>query len=139
MASRTVARIVFNRLPEIARRLPTAAMEVVKETLEDIDRTVKAGMLSSGSGRTYVRGGRAHTASAPGQMPAVDTGQLIASLKHEIARGKYKGYYYTDNEYAAFLEYGTSRMLARPFLTPGAERARGNFLRKMKNLESRLR
>jgi hypothetical protein len=114
-------------------------MEIVEETLQDIDNTVKTGMRASGGGRVYVRGGRAHQASAPGQMPAVDTAQLIGSLKHEIVRGKYVGYYYTENPYAAFLEYGTSKLLARPFLTPGAERARGKFMSKMKRLESRLR
>lgn len=34
------------------------------------------------SGRTYIRpGGRVHRASAPGEFPAVDTGNLFKSLK----------------------------------------------------------
>lgn len=139
MARRTAARLTYNRFPEIARRLPVAAMEVVEETLEDMDRTVQTGMRAGGSGRVYVRGARAHQASAPGQMPAVDLGMLVGSLSHEIIRGRYTGYYFTAVLYAPMLEYGTSRMLARPFLTPAAEQARGRFLSKMRKLESRLR
>jgi HK97 gp10 family phage protein len=35
-------------------------------------------------------------------------------------------------EYSAFLEYGTSRMAARPYLTPAAEQAPGIFARTLK-------
>ncbi len=46
-----------------------------------------------------------------------------------------------DVEYAPFVEYGTSRMAAQPFLTPAVEQHRGdleaNIERRLKELASR--
>lgn len=139
MARNATVTIVYNRFPEIIAKMPEAAMEIVEETLVEIDQAVKTGMGSGGGGRTYTHGSVVHTASAPGSMPAVDTGALRASLSHQIIRGEYRGIYFTNMDYAPHLEYGTSKMAARPFMTPAAERARTNFMSKMRNLESRLR
>jgi hypothetical protein len=127
MPSRIVARLVYNKFPEIIRKMPNAALDIIEETLGDIDNRVQSGMAASGS------------PSAPGAMPGIDTGNLAGSLQKELDRGNHKGTYYTNVEYALYLEVGTSRMLARPFLTPAAERNRKVFLQKMGNLESRLR
>lgn len=140
MMARTVAKLLYNKFPEIARKLPVACREIVQETLDEIDETVKAGMAASGGGRTYVRGGRIHTASAPGDMPAIDTSQLVSSLTKRMISGKARGVYFTDNIVGVYMEYGTARGIApRPFMTPAAERARKGFMRKFKSLESRLR
>gem|GEM_PF-6044501 len=56
--------------------------------------------------------------SAAGSPPAIDTGALAASLQQNDDRvGSPLGY-------AAQLEYGTSRMAARPWLRPAVERVR---------------
>jgi hypothetical protein len=136
---KTSVRILYNRFPELARRLPAVALDVAEETVREIDEMVKREMAASGGGRTYTRGGRSHTASVPGAFPAIDTGALAGSMKYQIARGTYTVRYYSDDPKAAYLEYGTSKLLARPFLTPAAERNRKVFLNKMKNLEDRLR
>lgn len=139
MARRTAVRIVYNKFPEIVRRLPGAAREIVEETIDEIDETVKRGMAASAGGRTYVRGGRTHVASAPGDMPAIDTTKLIGSLQKRIISGKAHGFYFTDNAYAVYLEYGTSKMAARPFMHPAADSAKRSFMRKFRRLEDRLR
>lgn len=140
MASRGVSvKITYNILPEIIRRMPKAANEIVSETIDEIDAIVQAGMATSGGGRIYIRRGRMHQASAPGQMPAIDTGALAGSMQKELHPRQYKGYYYTMIDYAPYLEYGTSKMLPRPFISPSSERVRPIFMRKMRNLESRLR
>ena len=139
MPRRTAARIVYNKFPDIVRKLPQAANAIVEETLDEIDETVKHGMAQPKSGRVYVRGGRARTASAPGEMPAIDTTQLINSLQKRMISGKARGVYFTNLDYAPMLEYGTSKMAARPFMTPAADKAKRSFLRKFKSLEDRLR
>lgn len=61
-----------------------------------------------------------HQASAPGMPPAVDEGVLRASYGHKTER-TLTGADLTiasGVEYAAFLEFGTSRMKARPHLRP---------------------
>lgn len=73
-------------------------------------------------GRTYKRGGKLHKASAPGEPPAVDTGQLIHSVDYNIVNKKEQttgkvGVMKRDvAKQAEALEYGTSKMRARPFL-----------------------
>lgn len=71
----------------------------------------RRGMRSPKSGRIYRRRGRLHRASAPGEYPAVDTGNLIASMKshqrkNEVGIG-------TNMFYARFLRTGTSKMARR--------------------------
>lgn len=124
--ARTAVKIVFNKIPDIVKRMKPAAMEIIGETLEDIDATVKTGMAASGS------------PSSPGQMPGIDTGALVNSLQSELNPSKYQGTYYTNMEYAEYLEVGTTRMLARPFMTPAAERNRAKFMARMGELEGRL-
>lgn len=70
------------------------------------------------SGRIY----GSHQASAPGESPATNSGNLygsisklvVNSLEHKIG---------TAVEYAAFLEHGTSRVAARPLFEPVAAAA----------------
>lgn len=73
--------------------------------------------------KLYSFGARpAHTASAAGESPASDSGQLLASIGHEIyVDDVVKGRVYADKEYAIFLEDGTRFMLPRPFMRPGLE------------------
>lgn len=135
MAKTTKVTITFNRFNEIAAQLPDEAMEIVADTIAEIDADVQTGMAAGGTGRIYGN----HQASAPGEMPARDMGFLAASLQTEFDEKKSTGYYYSSEETAPHLEYGTVHMAARPFMTPAAERARPGFIREMKDLESRLR
>lgn len=130
--ARTVVTLTHNRFPEIIRALPRETGEIVEETVLDIETNIKVGMASSHNGEWY----GSHQASAPGEMPAIDTGALAASIQTDVQGTK--GTVYTNQEYAEFLEYGTSNMEARPYMTPAAESARAPFLRKLRALESRL-
>lgn len=155
--------VTFNRLPELTKRLPEALTQIVKETLNDIESDIAVGMGEPKGGRQYRRGERWHQASAPGEMPAIDTGHLAASIQQQIddhGDAGADGLVYTNAEYAPYLEYGTGRtgagwplperpadvdyttsvvgMAPRPFMTPAAERARPEFEAKLRNLEQRL-
>lgn len=64
----------------------------------------------------------------------VDTGRLLGSVTTEI-RGSgvnTKAEIGTNVEYANYIEYGTSKMAAKPFLTPA-------FISKTNGLEDRIR
>lgn len=73
------------------------------------------------TGRKYrSRGSKAHMhqASAPGQFPAADTGELhtsITTLPIEPAMRVEVG---ANTPYAGYLEFGTTRMEPRPFMKP---------------------
>lgn len=51
----------------------------------------------------------------------VDTGRLRNSITHEVEMGDKSAIIGTNVEYAAFVELGTSKMKARPYLRPAAE------------------
>lgn len=56
--------------------------------------------------------------SLPGGYPAVQTGQLIASLHYVVHN--WQGFeIYSNATYASFVEQGTAKMAARPYLQPG--------------------
>ncbi|WP_442577859.1 hypothetical protein ACSBOB_20140 [Mesorhizobium sp. ASY16-5R] len=71
----------------------------------------------SGTGRTYKRGQRSHTASAPGEYPNSDYGELVRKMFFEM-RGRLTAVWGNSAKHARPLELGTSRMAARPFLRP---------------------
>ena len=56
---------------------------------------------------------------AAGRCP-VDTGNLRGSITHEVDAGENAVYIGTNVEYAPYVELGTSRQRAQPFLRPAA-------------------
>jgi len=63
--------------------------------------------------------------SRPGQSPAVDSGELRASIQIVPTPGKLFSYRVQAAKfYAIMLEYGTSKMKRRPFLRRSIRRAR---------------
>ena len=74
------------------------------------------------SGRKYRRGKTVvHQASAPGQPPANDTGNLQKSIlvvQGEFSQGVAHASIEVHAKYAADLELGTRFMEARPYLAP---------------------
>lgn len=130
----TVATLTYNRLPEILRKLPQAAQDVCLKTAQDAEAVVKQGMAAGKSGAWYGD----HRASAPGEMPAMDTGTLANSITS--APDGAGAVVYTNVEYAAKLEYGSpvEHLEPRPFFGPAAEEVRPAFVAAMQDLERRL-
>lgn len=60
----------------------------------------------------------------------VDTGQLRASI-YGRTEGALSGRVFTGTEYAEYVEYGTTKMGAQPFLSPAAETVRPAFIAAM--------
>lgn len=88
------------------------------------ERIVKMSFgTSRGSGRVY-HGKIIRVTSAPGDPPDVQTGKLLNSI---YVRTPKRGQRVigTDVDYAPHLEFGTSKMAARPFMRPMLEELRG--------------
>ena len=115
----------------------TKALEKVKEDLENNMQEILLGggqlirgeairSIQSGakSGKTYKRYNptRTHKASAPGEAPASDTGFLVSNIR--VKEEKDVVQVRSEASYSKFLEYGTSKMLARPFLFPAFEKSK---------------
>jgi HK97 gp10 family phage protein len=95
--------------------------ELQKEIKELIRRSPRGG-------RKYRVGkNRFHKSSAPGQPPARDTGALMNSIYVEKFGflGAFSVEVGSAQKYAEFLEDGTSKMKARPFLRPAWENKKG--------------
>jgi HK97 gp10 family phage protein len=103
-------------------------------TLRGTGHTVK-GVWQEGIGRRRTKSGKKHHyAAAPGLPPAVDMGVLRSSIMHVVectnndaVEGKVgpdvqyiaaKAEAGTDAEYGLYLELGTGKMKARPYLRP---------------------
>lgn len=67
------------------------------------------------TGRIYHRGGVSHQASAPGENPAGDTGQLANSITTSVDAAALTGTVGIGAAHGKFLEYGTRNMAPRPF------------------------
>lgn len=104
------------------KRLPAEKIRDVSKALFVAGDIIKAEAQVSIT--TGAVSGINHVPSRPGEPPNEDTGALRRSIKVEqsgpltvkVTAGD-------DNvNYAAFLEFGTSRMAARPFMGPAARK-----------------
>lgn len=68
------------------------------------------------TGRIYRRRGVEHQASAPGEAPASDTGNLVRNITVEVDAPKLTAKVNSAAKYAAALELGTERMEPRPHM-----------------------
>lgn len=65
------------------------------------------------------------------QLCPVDTGRLRASIRPRFYKEGLAADVYTDVDYAPFVEFGTSRMGAQPFLFPAFEMVRPRYLAEL--------
>ncbi len=75
-----------------------------------------------------------HTAAAPGYAPNTDTGRLVSSIKFVFSQTN--GEVSTNLQYGKYLEFGTSRMAARPWLIPALEKNKGDIINLIKKAVS---
>lgn len=118
-----------NHLGAIQGQIRGASHDAVRDMMDDILTDVQRRMHIPGTGRIYVHGGITHQASSPGQAPAAETGDLVASYEVGVAweGDNAVGIIHSDKQYAAKLEYGTVTIAPRPAVTPAGEAARGEF------------
>ena len=127
--------IRFKGLKEAISKNEKRGKDAAKELKISMHRAtsvVEAHVLKSikqkGTGRVYPRKGQPpHQASSAGQPPATDTGNLGNNISCSVkarADGAVVGQIIAATEYAVHLEFGTSQMAARPFMTPALRQNR---------------
>lgn len=67
--------------------------------------------------------GKHHEPSKPGEAPNQDTGVLAGGIE-AVQTGKLRARVTSEAPYAAALERGTSKMAARPYMVPAAQKNR---------------
>ena len=116
----------LKQLKTLQKDLEPDVQEIVKGGAQLIrGEAIKSIQSGAKSGIVYEKYNprRTHRASAPGEAPASDTGNLVSKI---IVRqdGKDKTNVESNAHYSAYLEYGTSKMEPRPFMFPAFEKSR---------------
>ncbi len=126
--------VKMNNFPKLAAEVRQKADAVCDVTANNIGRE-GVRLIESGpkTGRLYKRGKKVHQASAPGEAPASDIGNLAASEYAKRIRQAFWHVGFTA-EYGLALEFGTPRILPRPFLRPAVEKYRAAFIAAMKQV-----
>lgn len=111
---------VLKAFKSLSKDMKPDLQEVIKGGAQLIrSEAVKSIQTGPKSGKTYelYNPRRTHIASAPGEAPASDTGNLVNQIRVNL---KSQDIVTVESRasYSKFLEYGTSKMQARPFLFP---------------------
>lgn len=123
--------IVFNHFGPIAEQLPKAASQIIRAAALKIEADAKrlapvdTGFLKSSIYASTSQG--SDYSGTGGALP-----EVTPSSDQEAIVG-------VGAEYAQYVEYGTWKMQAQPFLTPAAEAQRQPFLDAMTKLEDKLK
>jgi len=100
---------------------PTMEREVGKALFAGGNRIQVEAQISITTGAVS---GSKHVASAPGQAPNQNTGVLGNNIE-TVQREPLLVEVSSNAPYSAALEFGTSRMDARPFMAPARDKERG--------------
>jgi len=119
----------LDRATKAARESITREMAIaLLASAKRIENEAKTSIMSGNkSGRVYQRGAVSHTSSAPGEAPANDTGRLVNSISSYLVKANAEAVVTAGRglvKYARMLEFGTSKMAARPFFFPAAEKSK---------------
>ena len=114
-------------------KLIDEANNITEKAADKMATEMKNSILSGAkSGKQYYINGARHTASAPGQPPANVSGDLVRSIK--VSKERNKSTISISKNYAVFLEFGTSKMRARPFILPAFLKTKRWFSDKLHRL-----
>jgi HK97 gp10 family phage protein len=109
------------------------ANKITEEAADKMAKEMKNSILSGAkSGKQYFKNGARHTASAPGQPPANQTGDLVKSIK--VSKERNKSIISINKNYAVYLEFGTSKMRPRPFIIPAFMKTKKWITDKLKGI-----
>lgn len=123
----------------ILRKYNLQVKQIVNKGVQDTRNTaVKSIHETSGGGVTYqkYKPKRTHTASKAGDPPNTDTGYLANNIFGVVDSDGFGGSVESRADYSHALEFGTSKMDARPFLQPALEENKKNIKRMFNRLNA---
>lgn len=132
---------VVRKSPKLMQAVENKAVRGVKKVVYTATQYVaseaKQSILQNPrAGREVVRYNPKRTVrtSAEGDPPASDTGNLATLISTEVRADGMSGKCISKASYSKALEYGTSKMAARPFLQPAAEKTRPLIKAQLKGI-----
>ena len=119
---------------KVEAKYASVVRNIIASGVQDTMNTAKTSIQQHQSkGRTYGK----HTASVAGNPPNSDTGFLASNIFMVLDADKLGGAVESRADYSGFLEFGTSKMGARPYLQPALEENRPKIRRMFARLRSR--
>lgn len=132
MAVRNADKII-RKLSQLPIDLRAGIGTALATSAVQMDAYAKQKIQGGGrSGRVHRRRSVTHQASAPGEFPKTDRGQLVASLFFKVAADKLSAFFGTKLAYGKYLEYGTTRMAPRPWLRPTLKANEASIVARLK-------
>mgnify|MGYP001311453115 CR=1 FL=1 len=102
--------------PQVRQLIGRAGNLVRNTAVSSINQGAKSGVLYE-----KYNPRRTHKASAAGEPPATDTGFLVSNIFVSVDADGLGASVESRADYSSFLEFGTSKMAARPFMQPALE------------------
>ena len=121
----------FQRMLERqAKQAEADSRKFVTMASAEVERTAKRIMVESPTNPDVSYGKKHHHPSYAGNPPAPDTGTLMRSITHSVdVKGNQVvgevGSIIYNSDYPRFLEYGTSKMKPRPWLSASLIKCQG--------------
>lgn len=106
--------------PEVVKMAGAIVHEGADMIRAEAFRSISAGSVS----------GKGHFPSKPGEPPNRDTGVLQANLE-AVKTGALKAEVRSEARYARALEFGTSKVAARPYMRPARDKMRAKIQRRL--------
>ena len=129
-----------NRSAKVLQQYTSQLQQVVARGANMVRNTaVESIHAHNSTGRTYRKynPNRIHVASLEGNPPNTDTGYLASNVHVVIDPDRLGASVESRAEYSAHLEFGTSKMGARPFLQPALEENKPKIRALYKKLRAR--
>jgi len=121
-----MADVIFRgHFPAVKQAIKTA----INVGMEAVAQTAEANAISEVTDLVY---------DAPPSPRYVRTGDLRKSITHEYDPSSQTASVGADIEYAPYVEYGTSRMKARPFMANTVQKYQNEYLTVLRDALTKL-
>lgn len=128
--------ILYNLIPEIGEKLEVAASQILRKAAFDCEAAAKGNApVDTGYMRDSIYT-RTNTSSSYGRVGEPPPGAELLPEVEKPDRGT--AIVAVGANYGIFVEFGTSKMAAQPYLIPAAEAVGPSFVAAMAELESFL-
>ena len=112
---------IFKNIEALKSKAEAETARAVRATAQAIRNDAIISVKSHlSAGNVYTRGTVKHVASKPGSPPNQDRGTLTRNIRVTL-NDDLTADISSNAPYSAALEFGTSNMAARPFMTPAVE------------------
>lgn len=122
---------IFKNIEALKSKAEAETARAVRATAQAIRNDAIISVKSHlSAGNVYTRGTVKHVASKPGSPPNQDRGTLTRNIRVTM-NDDLTADVSSNAPYSAALEFGTSNMAARPFMTPAVEGQRAKHKERL--------